>query len=71
VGLKTIFLLIFLLLLLSLEILVASIAPIHVSSAFMLVDKVACIVDPIQKKKKFNLSMNDIASNILNHVSFC
>jgi hypothetical protein len=52
VGLKTIFLLIFLLLLLSLEILVASIAPIHVSSAFMLVDKVACIVDPIQKKKK-------------------
>jgi hypothetical protein len=54
VGLKTIFLLIFLLLLLSLEILVASIAPIHVSSAFMLVDKVACIVDPIQKKKKKN-----------------
>jgi hypothetical protein len=52
VGLKTIFLLIFLLLLLSLEILVASIAPIHVSSAFMLVYKVACIVYPIQKKKK-------------------
>jgi hypothetical protein len=52
VGLKTIFLLIFLLLLLSLEILEASIAPILVSSAFMLVDKVAFIVAPIQKKKK-------------------
>jgi hypothetical protein len=71
VGLKTIFLLIFLLLLLSLEILVASIAPIHVSSAFMLVDKVACIAAPIQKKKKINLITNDIVSNILNHASFC